>query len=37
MGSYWGPWLQNFSDGGQDTGYFVGKNIALRVRAIRQF
>jgi hypothetical protein len=37
MGSYWGLWLQNFSDGGQDTGYFVGKNTALRVHAIRQF
>jgi hypothetical protein len=37
VGNYWGPWLQNFSDGSQETAYFIGKTTALSVRAIRQF
>jgi hypothetical protein len=36
-GSYWGAWLQDFVDGKQESGYFIGGTTPLRVRAIRRF
>jgi hypothetical protein len=36
-GNYWGPLFQDFSDGNQDTAYFVRKTTSLKFRAIRQF
>jgi hypothetical protein len=37
LGSYWGAWLQDFVDGKQESGYFIGETTPLRVRAIRRF